>query len=105
LGGGGNGSNIDLAAGAIDFRLGHPPDSEVVSLSHLTCPNCRFTVAASAAASPFQNCPRCLLRDNTAVMMIAAKAPRRFGRRAGDMDKIAEAKARLSGPARGASSV
>ncbi len=75
-----------------------------MDLSHLTCPTCRFTVAASAATSPFQNCPRCLLRDKTAVMMIAAAEPRRFGRRAGDMDRIAEAKARLSGPARGASS-
>ena len=73
-------------------------------MSHLTCPNCHFSVAATAATSPFQNCPRCLLRDQTAVMMVVAPAPRRFGRRAGDMERIAEAKARLSGPARGASS-
>ena len=73
-------------------------------MSHLTCPNCRFTVATAAAASPFQNCPRCLLRDSTAVMMLVAPEPRRFGRRAADIDRIAEAKARLSGPARGASS-
>ena len=34
-----------------------------MSLSHLTCPTCHFSVAAAAATSPFQNCPRCLLRD------------------------------------------
>jgi hypothetical protein len=73
-------------------------------VSYLTCPTCRFTVSETAARSPFQNCPRCLLRDSTAVMMVVAPEPRRFGRRAGDIDRIAEAKARLSGPARGASS-
>jgi ssDNA-binding Zn-finger/Zn-ribbon topoisomerase 1 len=70
-------------------------------LSYLTCPTCRFTVSAAAARSPFQNCPRCLLRGGTATMMVATTGPRRFGRRPAEVERIAEAKARLSGPARG----
>ena len=36
-------------------------------MSYLTCPSCRFTVSETAARSPFQDCPRCLLREQTAV--------------------------------------
>ena len=88
----------------IVIRLRALASAREIVLSHLTCPTCHFSVAASAATSPFQNCPRCLLRDRAAVMMVVAPEPRRFGRRAADMERIAEAKARLSGPARGASS-
>jgi hypothetical protein len=74
-------------------------------LLYLTCPSCRFTVSAGAARSPFQNCPRCQLRSETPVMMVAMdEPPKRFGRRTGDVDRIAEAKARLRGPARGVGS-
>lgn len=68
-------------------------------MSHLTCPSCRFTVSASAV-SPFQSCPRCLMRDNLQVELVAvAEPPQRFGRRAqGDFERIAEAKARLLRP-------
>jgi hypothetical protein len=72
-------------------------------LSYLTCPTCRFTVSEAAARSPFQNCPRCLLRDQASVPMVhMADRPRRFGRRPADVERIAEAKARLTPPARGA---
>ena len=70
-------------------------------MSYLTCPTCRFTVSATAARSPFQNCPRCLLRNEIAVMMVAmANPPRRFGRSAVDLERIAEAKARIKPRAR-----
>jgi hypothetical protein len=72
---------------------------------YLTCPTCRFTVSEAAARSPFQNCPRCLLRSNAAVMMVATtESPRRRAgeREAAKLERIAEAKSRLSPPARGA---
>lgn len=66
-------------------------------MSYLTCPSCRFSVAASAATSPLQNCPRCLLRENVQIVMIAAPAPRRrFARPDTEFERIAEAKARLA---------
>ncbi len=72
-------------------------------VSYLTCPTCRFTVSEAAARSPFQNCPRCLLREGTATMMIVASdPPRRFGRAPADLERIAEAKARLRPRPRGA---
>jgi hypothetical protein len=72
-------------------------------LTYLTCPTCRFTVSEAAARTPFQNCPRCLLRSNASVTMVRMPdPPRRFGRGTGDVERIAEAKARLRGPARGA---
>ena len=73
-------------------------------LARLTCPTCRFSVAASAATSPFQNCPRCLLRDRAQVTMVYAPAERRFGRTTDDLDRIAEAKSRLTREPRGVSS-
>jgi hypothetical protein len=70
-------------------------------MSYLTCPTCRFTVSESAARSPFQNCPRCLLREQTAVMMVHTSAPpQRFGRGVEDVKRIAEAKSRLRPRAR-----
>jgi hypothetical protein len=39
------------------------------------------------------------------MMTVMREPPRRFGRRPTDIDRIAEAKARLSGPARGVGSV
>jgi hypothetical protein len=79
--------------------------SKEFRVSYLTCPSCRFTVSSSAASSPFQNCPRCLLRESAAVMMVVMhEPPRRFGRGPSDVTRIAEAKARLSGPARGVGS-
>ena len=72
-------------------------------MSYLTCPTCRFTVSEAAARSPFQNCPRCLLREHRATMMVAMdKPPRRFGRATADLERIAEAKARLRPRPRGA---
>jgi hypothetical protein len=65
-------------------------------MSYLTCPSCRFTVSESGARSPFQNCPRCLLRQQTAVMMQPVlDPPQRFGRGPADVQRIAEAKSRL----------
>jgi hypothetical protein len=73
-------------------------------VSYLTCPTCRFTVSETAARSPFQNCPRCLLRNGVATMMVVmAQPPRRFGRAPGDLDRISEAKARLRPRPRGES--
>lgn len=74
-------------------------------MSYLTCPTCRFTVSAAAASSPFHNCPRCLLRTGAQVVMVTnMRAPRRFTRPAAELDRIAEAKARLTRPARGVGS-
>jgi hypothetical protein len=74
-------------------------------VSYLSCPSCRFTVSAAAASSPFQNCPRCLLRDGAQIMMVTMpNPPRRFTRRAVEFDRIAEAKARLRRPVRGVGS-
>jgi hypothetical protein len=71
----------------------------------LTCPSCRLKVSAAAASSPFHNCPRCLLRDKVRVVMVSTtEAPQRFGRAVAEVERIAEAKARLSGPARGVGS-
>lgn len=75
-------------------------------MSYLTCPSCRFSVSAAAASSPFQNCPRCLLRDGAQVLMVSTfRAERRFARPVGDFERIAEAKARLTRPVRGVGSV
>jgi Zn-finger nucleic acid-binding protein len=71
---------------------------------YLTCPTCQFTISEAAARSPFQNCPRCLLRGGAAVPMVAtAKSPRqrRFERDSAQLERIAEAKARLRRPVRG----
>lgn len=70
-------------------------------MTYLSCPSCRFTVSSGAAKSPFQNCPRCLLREGAQVGMVIERAPKRFIRSSADVDRIAEAKARLSGPVRG----
>jgi hypothetical protein len=74
-------------------------------VSYLTCPSCRFTVSSGVARSPFQNCPRCLLRDGSVhAMVVTDDPPRRFGRYAADVERIAEAKARLTRHARGVGS-
>ena len=74
-------------------------------MSYLSCPSCRFTISASAATSPFHNCPRCLLREGTQVVMVTmVNPPRRFTRRAVEFERIAEAKARLRRPMRGVGS-
>jgi hypothetical protein len=72
-------------------------------VSYLTCPTCRFTVSEAGARSPFQNCPRCLLRGGAAIMMVATTdPPRRLGRAPADFERISEAKARLRPRPRGA---
>jgi hypothetical protein len=74
-------------------------------VSYLSCPSCRFTVSSAAASSPFQNCPRCALREQKQILMVLERTPpRRFGNRGAEVDRIAEAKARLSGPIRGSTS-
>ena len=74
-------------------------------MSHLTCPKCHFTVSAAAASSPFHNCPRCLLRTNMQILMVSTERPnRRFSRPSADLERIAEAKARLTPPVRGVGS-
>jgi hypothetical protein len=56
-------------------------------------------VSSAAAASPFQSCPRCQLRENKAVVMVIERTPpRRFGRAGTELERIVEAKARLTGP-------
>jgi hypothetical protein len=73
-------------------------------MSHLTCPSCRFTVSATAV-SPFQSCPRCLMRENLQVELVAvAEPPVRFARRPQEFSRIAEAKSRLLRPLRRADS-
>lgn len=65
-------------------------------MSYLSCPSCRFTVSSAAAKSPFQNCPRCSLREGVQVGMVLGRGPRRFARPAAELDRIVEAKARLT---------
>jgi Zn-finger nucleic acid-binding protein len=73
-------------------------------MSFLSCPSCGLTVTESAVRSPFQACPRCLLRDNTQRTMQAVRQPRRFSRPPAEIARVAEARARLSGRLRGVSS-
>lgn len=61
-------------------------------------------MSSAAASSPFQNCPRCLLREGAQVGMVVERAPRRFMRNTADLDRIVEAKNRLSRPVRGSTS-
>lgn len=79
-------------------------EREEGQLSYLSCPSCRFTVSSAAARSPFQNCPRCALREGAQVGMVVERAPRRFMRTSAEVDRIVEAKARLTGPIRGSAS-
>jgi hypothetical protein len=70
---------------------------------YLTCPTCHFTVSEAAARSPFQNCPRCLLRTKTNIMMVTTREPPRRAARerdAAQLERVAEAKSRLRRPAR-----
>ncbi len=75
-------------------------------MSYLTCPSCQFTVSETGARSPFQNCPRCLLRRGTRRMMeFTSTPPQRFQRRPlAGLGRVVEAKARLSSPPRDARS-
>ena len=73
-------------------------------MPYLSCPTCSLTISETAARSPFQACPRCLLRHGRNETMRVVREPSRFAR-ALDVDRIAQAKARLSAPARDAGSV
>lgn len=68
-------------------------------MSFLSCPSCGLTVTESAVRSPFQACPRCLLRDNTQRTMQAVRQPRRFSRPPVALERATEARARLTGRA------
>jgi Zn-finger nucleic acid-binding protein len=70
----------------------------------LSCPTCGLTITESRVRSPFQACPRCLLRDRTQRTMQLVREPRRFRREPLDYERLAEARARLSGRVRGAGS-
>jgi hypothetical protein len=70
----------------------------------LSCPSCGLTVTEAAVRSPLQACPRCLLREHVQRPMHVVRAPRRFSRAPADLERISEARARLSGRLRGASS-
>jgi DNA-directed RNA polymerase subunit RPC12/RpoP len=72
-------------------------------MPYLSCSTCGLTISESAARSPFQACPRCRLRHGRSETMRVVREPSRFAR-ALDLDRVAKAKARLSGPARGAGS-
>ncbi len=69
-------------------------------MPYLTCSRCRFTVTEAHARSPFQNCPRCLLRSGQLNQMMPTGQPR-FARDSETVDRIAEAKARLTRQTRG----
>jgi Zn-finger nucleic acid-binding protein len=70
----------------------------------LSCPSCGLTITETQVRSPFQACPRCLLRDRTSRQMQLVRQPRRFSRDPVAFERFAEARARLSGRARGVSS-
>lgn len=63
----------------------------------LSCPSCGLTVTEGGARSPFQACPRCLLRENVQTTMQLVREPRRFSRDPARLGRISEARARLSG--------
>lgn len=69
-------------------------------MPYLKCPTCSLTVTESAARSPFQNCPRCLLRHGVAEPMAVVRSPGRSTTEA-KLAHVAAAKARLSGRAPG----
>ena len=64
-------------------------------MPYLSCPNCRLTVSDQAVRSPFQYCPRCMLIERAQHAMVPS--PNRFDRSKPDLQRVAEAKARLSG--------
>ena len=67
-------------------------------MPYLSCPHCRLTLSESAVRSPFQYCPRCMLRHQAQRAMQPSPSPtRRFSRVPGDLERIAEAKARVDG--------
>jgi reverse gyrase len=70
----------------------------------MSCPSCGLTITENRVRSPFQACPRCLLRDRTHRTMQLVREPRRFTREPSDFERFAEARARLAGRARGAAS-
>ena len=70
-------------------------------MPYLSCPTCSLTISESAARSPFQACPRCLLRHGRSEPMRVVRTPSRFARDV-DLDRITQAKARLDGTVRGA---
>ena len=70
-------------------------------MTYLSCQSCSLTISESAARSPFQACPRCMLRHGRHEPMRVVREPARFSRTP-DLDRISQAKARLSGPPRGA---
>jgi reverse gyrase len=73
-------------------------------VSFLSCPTCGLTITESRVRSPFQACPRCLLRDRTHRTMQPVREPRRFKRDPVSFERLAEARARLSGRVRGVGS-
>ena len=70
-------------------------------MPYLSCPTCSLSISETAARSPFQSCPRCMLRHGRHETMRSVREPARFAR-AAEMDRIAQAKARLVAPARAA---
>ena len=70
----------------------------------LSCPSCGLTISESGARSPFQACPRCMLRDRSHRTMQVVREPRRFTRTPTEVERFAEARARLAGRVRDVSS-
>ena len=70
------------------------------AMPHLTCPTCRLTITDTAAGSPFQACPRCLLKDRTHRTMELVREPTRFSRQRDDLARVTRERARLRPPAR-----
>jgi len=73
-------------------------------VSFMSCPSCGLTITESRVRSPFQACPRCLLRDRTHRTMQLVREPRRCTREPTDFERFTEARARRAGRMRGASS-
>ena len=72
-------------------------------MPYLSCPTCNLTISEAAARSPFQACPRCMLRHGNAEPMRVVREPTRFSRTV-DVERAAQAKARLTGTIRGGAS-
>lgn len=61
----------------------------------LVCPTCNLALADDVARSPFQYCPRCLIRDRTGTLMRPEREPGRFAREAA-VGRATDARAHLS---------
>lgn len=64
-------------------------------MPYLNCPSCGLTITETAARSPFQHCPRCMLRRGATAQMRLVREPQRLTR-AAQLERVAQVKNRLN---------